>query len=234
LRLEKEGGTWLTTSMPEADSSGVQRRADLQLDDSGSLEGKVTLTFKGLSALGRRLDEYEEDDPGRKKFLEDELKSYIPASAEVELSNRPDWSASFETFVAEFKVKIPEWASAAGRRILVPASVFSGGEKHLFEGTTRVHPIYVAYPYTDVDDLTISVPVGWQVSNLPQRQHADAGACAYDLTTENKTASFHVTRRLMSGLQLVNVKYYAPLRDFFQQVRSGDEQQVVLSAASTN
>lgn len=74
LRVDAESSTWITTTLPGTSQSGTERKATLQLDDSGALEGKASITFKGLSALWRRLDELDEDDSQRKKFLEDEIK----------------------------------------------------------------------------------------------------------------------------------------------------------------
>jgi hypothetical protein len=79
-------------------------------------------------------------------------------------------------------VKIPGWATAAGRRTLVPAEVFGAGEKHVFDSANRVHPIYFSYGYIDTDDLTITPASGWQVSNVPTPQTADLKAVFYNLT----------------------------------------------------
>jgi hypothetical protein len=231
ISLDKDGGTWVVTTVSDPALSGVQRDAELQLDDSGTLEGKVTVTYKGLSALGRRIDENEEDAAERKKFLEDELKEFVPVPIEAELTNQPDWNSSSNTLAAEFHVKVPNWASAAGRRTLLPAELFGAGEKHVFDSANRVHPIYAHYAYTDADNVIITPPSGWQASNLPQPQHADVKACAYDLTAENKNGTIRISRRLMVNLGLVGTKYYAVLRNFYQTVRTGDEQQIVLSVS---
>jgi hypothetical protein len=231
LRLDKDGGTWITTTMPGPQESGVERKATLQLTDSGDLEGKVTITFKGLSALSLRTDEHDEDSAGRKKFLEDQLKAYVPVPIEAELTNAPDWDSSSPTLVAEYSLKVPNWASAAGRRTVLAAAVFGGGEKHVFEHAVRIHPIYFEYPYSDVDDVTITPPTGWQVSGLPQPPHTDLKVCSYSLTAENKGGLLHLSRNLMINLSLVQPEYYGGLRRFFQTVRSGDEQQIVLQSA---
>ena len=232
LRVDKDGGTWIVTSNPDAAASGIERQAKLQLDDSGSLEGDVTLTFKGLSAIWRRSDENEEDDAARKKFLEDEIKSYVPVSIEAELTNKPDWTSSSPNLVAQFHVKVPGWASAAGRRTLIPAELFGGGEKHVFDSADRVHPIYFTYAYADSDDVTISPPLGWQVSNVPDAQNADLKALLYNLTAEKKDGALHVSRKLTVNVEMLDLKYYSTLRKFFQNVRSGDEQQIILSASA--
>ncbi len=233
LRLDKDGGDWIKTPLPEPSSSGLERKASLHLDDSGSLEGTVTLTFKGLSALRRRLDEHEQDATERKKSLEDELKGLVSVSAEVELTNKPDWDSSANTLVAEYLLKVPGWASAAGRRTLLPVGVFGGGEKHVFEHAARVHPVYFHYSYEDQDDVTIQLPPGWQVSSVPKTQNIDTKVCLFHTDAQSMSGSLHLNRQLTMKVLMFDQKYYGALQNFYQQVRTGDEQLVVLSNSDT-
>ncbi len=87
------------------------------------------------------------------------------------------------------------------------------------------------YPYSDTDDVTITPPLGWQVSDLPQPQSGDLKALAYSISVEKKDGALHVSRRLMVNVEMVDVQQYATVRRFFGNVRSADDQQVVLSAA---
>jgi len=233
LSLDQDGGTWVVTSASEASASGVERKATLLLDDSGSLEGKVTVTFKGLSALGRRIEEREQDDASRRQFLEREMKEYIPSTAEVELTNKPDWTSSSQTLIAEYQVKIPGWAAAAGHRSILPVGVFSGSEKHVFEQTTRTYPIYYHYAYEDLDDVTLELPSNWQVSALPKLQLIDGKVCAYRSEAQNANNSLHLSRRLMINALMLDSRYYRGLRNFYQQVRTGDEEQIILSSSTS-
>jgi hypothetical protein len=102
LRLDKDGGTWITTTLPASSESRIERKANLRLADTGDLEGAVTVTFAGLEASRRRVEERNADDAARKKFLEDQVREYIPAGIDVELTNKPDWSSSAATLVAEY------------------------------------------------------------------------------------------------------------------------------------
>jgi hypothetical protein len=132
------------------------------------------------------------------------------------------------SFVVEYKLKIPGWVSSAGRRELLPVGMFSAPEKRVFEHTERVHPIYFEYPFEKVDDVTISLPLGWEVSSLPPSKTQDSKVVLYELKTEKDKSTLHVNRKLKVDLLLLEAKYYPALRSFFQVVRSGDEEQVVL------
>jgi hypothetical protein len=146
----------------------------------------------------------------------------------VELTNKPDWDGSENPLVAEFNVKIPAWASNAGKRMLIPAGVFTGVEKHLFEHTERIHPIYFDYPYEKVDDVTIEPPPGWQVESVPPGQDQDKGLVGYTVKVDNSKDALHLTRKLKVDFMYLETKQYPALRNFFQVVRSGDEEQIVL------
>ena len=74
LRLDKEGGTWIQTPLPESSTSQISRTAKLTLSETGDLEGTLTVTFTGLEGMERRLQERNEDEADRKKFIEDEAK----------------------------------------------------------------------------------------------------------------------------------------------------------------
>lgn len=94
LRLDKDGGSWIQTPLPSSAASQIIRTAKLKVNTEGDVEGKLTIVYTGLEALTKRLDERHEDDQQRKKFLEDIVKSYISAGADIELTNQPDWKSS--------------------------------------------------------------------------------------------------------------------------------------------
>jgi len=234
LRLDKDGGTWIRSTLPQSSESRTERKAELKLSDTGDLEGKLTVTFSGLEGMSRRVEQLHTDEAERKKYLEDRVKEYIPAAAEVELTNQPDWKTSSQPLVAEFSVKIPGWVSGAGRRALLPVGIFSAPEKHIFEHTQRVHPIYFQFPFEKVDDVTIELPTNWQVQNLPAPQKQDAHIVAYNLTVEKGANFLHLTRIVTVDILILDTKYYAGLRNFFQIVRTGDEAQIVLQPGAAS
>ena len=237
LRLDKDGGSWVQTSLPESSASRIERKADLKLSNDGSLGGKLELTFTGLEALRRRLDQRNEDDTARKKSLEEEVKQYVPVASEVELTKQPEWSNSESPLVAEFTVRIPGWASIAGRRALFPVGIFGAPEKHVFEYSNRVHPIYFEFLSQKADDITVEIPSGWQISGVPQPQNHDLRVVGYAVAAENAKGALHLTRKLEINTISIDQKYYSPLRSFYQIVKAGDDQQVILlpgTATSAN
>jgi hypothetical protein len=228
LRLDKNGGMWIRTTMPTSEQTRVERSAKMKISNEGDITGELTVTYTGLNALAFRIAERNEDDAARKKILEDGVKEAIPAGSEVELTNTPDWNSGNNPLVAQFQLKVPGWTASAGRRALLPTGLFSAQEKHLFENAGRVWPVYFRYPYSSVDDLTFTLPLDWKVATLPKDLDRDAKALQYTLKVENKDGSVHVQRTLRCDVVLVAKDNYSILRNFYQLVKTQDEQQVVL------
>jgi hypothetical protein len=234
LKLDKDGGSWITTALPTSAESEIERTATLKLTSEGDLTGKLKLTYTGLEGLSRRLEELFADDTERKKYLEDQVKEYIPAGSEVDLTNKPDWSGSDAPLVAEFDLKVPGWASSAGKRALFPATLFGATEKHLFEHADRTWAVYFYYPFKKIDDLTIELPVGWQIGNMPKEADTDAKGAEYTLKVENQKGTLHIQRTLRSDLMMIAKEQYSVLRTFFSSVRTQDEQQIVLQPGTSS
>jgi len=233
LKLDKDGGAWIMTPYPDSSSSQIERKAELKVSEEGSLEGKLSVTYSGLEAAWRRIVERDEDDAQRKKFLEEEVATSVPAAPEVELTNTPDWTSSAPRLVAEFHLKVPAWISSAGRRSLLPVGLFSAQEKHACEHATRVHPLYFEWKFQKVDDIRIELPEGWQIGSLPPRQGNQSSLVGYSLNVENDKGTLHVARVLRSDVISLEQNQYAGLRDFYQAVRTGDEQQIVLQQSGS-
>jgi transglutaminase-like putative cysteine protease len=228
LRLDGNGGSWITTTIPQASESQIQREAKLKLSDTGELEGKLTVTYTGLEAMYRRLEERHEDGTAQKKYIEDSIKEQIPSAADVELTNKPDWSGTETPLIAEFDLKIPGWVSSAGRRALLPVGFFTEHEKHAFEHSNRVFPIYFEYPYAKVDDVTVELPLGWKIDSVPPQKTQDSKVIFYELKAENDSGSVRIVRKFNVELLLLEAKYYPALRKFYEVIRTGDEQQILL------
>jgi hypothetical protein len=228
-RLDKDGGIWVQTPLTEASESRVERKGNLKLATNGTLEGRMTVTFTGQEALWRRNEERNEDDLGRKQFLEEEIKSDVPSGIMVELANRPDWNSASPTLVAEYDLKIPGWASIAGQRAVMPVGLFGGQDKRTFQHQTREHPLYFAFRHQSADDVIIELPPNWQVNSSPQPTRENGKVLNYASSSEVTNGSLHLKRELTVAALLVEPKYYGAMQNFFEIVRTGDEAQIILT-----
>lgn len=230
IRLSKEGGQFVVSPSPRSADALVRREAELEMDPSGTLTGTLRVTFTGYVAQRRRREALDEDDEGRRKNLVDEVKEWLTASAQVTLESVNDWDTYQEPLVAEFRVEIPNLANATGRRMLLPLGVFQSGEKHPFLHARRVHPVYMSYPFQEIDSIRIRLPEGFRVENTPQPRQVAPGFGSYVIQVRAQGNRIELERKLVMEGFYFPVPHYPVLQSFYTMVRTGDEDLVVLQA----
>ncbi len=231
IRLEKDGGVFVTTPNPSPADAATERKATLEFSDDGTLVGMLTVIFRGHEAMSRRREASESDDAGRRKQLEDEINEWLPAGARVELTKAPDWTGSEPELRAEFSLRVSSWGTAAGRRWLLPVSLFGAGRQTHFRSANRIHPLYFEYPVQVMDEISVRLPLSFQVSNTPTPQRRSGAFGQYEIACETQGNTLKIQRRMATNGVLIPVEYYSGLRTFFESVRSSDEEQVVLQPA---
>lgn len=234
LKADKSVFTWIETELGNSSSTEARRTADLTLAEDGTVEGKLAVTFTGQQAYALRINTMLKDDAGRRLFLENKIKEYAAPGTEVELINQPDLFSSAPSLVAEFHMKSPGWALITSKRGILPVGLFGFSQKHLFETARRTYPVYFEYPEGAIDEINIHMPAGWQVGSLPAPKAIDMKAAKYDLAVTATENSVHIKRRLNVDFVLMDQKFYPPLRSFYQTVRTGDEQQIVVKTPAAS
>jgi hypothetical protein len=98
----------------------------------------------------------------------------------------------------------------------------------MFEHSARVHPLYFTFPYQHTDEIAIELPPGWQVSSVPKARADDIKVATYNSSAQTTGGALTMKRELALKTILVQQRFYSQVRDFYQAVRAGDEDQVVI------
>jgi hypothetical protein len=232
LMLNKEDAKWIKTPLPGPEESVQQRVAELTLDREGTLTGEVKVRFSGQEALRRRLNARNDDDAERKKDLEKEFKDSLPSTATVELGKIDDWKATSENFDVTAKITIPGFASATGKRLMLPVSVFAGSDAHPFTHAKRIHPVYIRSAYTEVDQVRIKIPEGLQVETVPNPTTVPTEFADFTMKTSNDKDSISIVRQVTMAGTFFSLEHYPALRSFFDKIKAvGDEQAILRTVA---
>jgi len=233
VRQNPGKGTEIADSpLAEYTQAVILRGARVQMTDDGKIEGTLKAGFYGLEAMQRRQRANATDTEGRKKMLEDEVRSWLPGNSDVELIGTPNWDETEPHLATEFKISSP-LAIGAGRRWLVPIHIFQVNEKPVFSASNRVNPIYFWYLTREVDEVHITLPSSFEIESLPSDDNVKLGYALYATTQKKESANTMMARRdlVMGGLAFPpNV--YKELKDFYDKVKAGDDQQMILKGSA--
>ena len=186
------------TPLPDYMKAITKRVARLQLNDQGQVEGKLAVGYFGQEALTRRLEGSRTDDVGRTKILEDEVRSWLPANAQVTVSKPPQWDAVETPLVAEFQISSPMLMSG-GKRVLLPTNIFQFSRPPMFAHPDRKQPIYFEFPSREIDDVHIKLPDNLQVESLPANQDVKIDYALYRAGRKQDKNEIDMTRDLAIG-----------------------------------
>src|SRR5215467_9463198 len=235
LKLDRKGGQFVKAPSMGYDKSVTHREAQVELSQDGTLKGAIVLEFKGAEALEHRLDAIDRDEAGRKKDLEDELKLWLPTGTVVKMAIAQGWEDGDAPLVARFDVEVPNYATLAGKRLLIPAFLFQSKENQAFAHAQRKYPLYFPYPFTDNDTVTLQVPSGFAPESIPAAQDAKLGTTARYQNVSNFDGIRFVSQRQLAfnGIYF-DLDKYSELKSFFGKVQAGDEQQAVLHGGNVS
>ncbi|MGH9690095.1 MAG: DUF3857 domain-containing protein [Candidatus Acidiferrales bacterium] len=228
LRITKQGGVAVSIPRPANSDAKIVRAADLTMNGIGEVTGTIQTDFTGQEGALRREKMRQDDELGRKKSLEDEIKSWLPGNATFEVTTVANWDNTEQPLHVEGTLKLPGFAGSAGRRVLVPLEIFRDPQYRSFEPQKRVNNIYFRYPYEVIDDLKLRILPGYKVSSLPTIPKVDRGAVSYELSVAHQENIAEIKRHLVVNGTAFSKDLYPALRAFFSVVRTDDDAQMVL------
>jgi hypothetical protein len=206
----------------------ISRSAEMKLAPDGAVKGDVRVEFQGSEALEHRLSALDTDEAGRKKELEDEVKLWLPANAKVSMVDAVGWDKEYESLTALFNVEIPEFASVAGKRLLVPTALFQPKRKRVLKTGARKFPVYYNYAFTEDDNITLQLPEGYRLETLAAPQSANTTFARYKTNATMTGTNINLQRTLKFAGVFFQPDRYDELRGFFSKVQAGDELQTVV------
>jgi len=210
----------------------IERRSSLKLSQDGTLGGRLEVRFLRQEALSRKLRANSQDEAGRRKMLEDEIKEWLPQNSTVKFISATGWTDSYTPLTAEFEIQSPGFGTAAGSRMLVPSTIFSSRLKASFQASRRENPVDLKYSHQEADEISLEIPEAFSVEHLPAPMEEQQKIGSYAISAAQSGSVIKVNRRLVMDLYYFEARDYQALRDFRDFARSNDEEQIVLHTAA--
>jgi hypothetical protein len=233
VRVGKQNGEIVKTPAPVAADANTIRRADMSVDEDGLAVGKIEVDFTGQRGAIRREEDRNEDETGRRKSLENEIKGWLPPGSSFEITSVTNWDKNDLPLLVEGKAKIPNLGTTAGHRMLVTEEVFQASQAQAFEPEKRVNPIYFHYPYEEIDAVKLHAPDGYRIENVPTTVQVKPGPVTYEISAAQQGNWVEVKRHLLVNGIMFPVAVYPALRQFFSTVKMNDDAQIVFQNAES-
>jgi len=233
VRFTKDGGEIVTIPAASPTQGTIVRKSEIAVDSDGQATGKLQVDFTGILGAERREQNHSEDASGRTKTIGDEIKGWLPAGSTFDVTALTNWDNNELPIHVEGTLKIPGLGTSAGRRMLIPASVFQTRQAASFQPEKRLYPICINAPYEEVDNAKLTAPDGYKIEAVPPAKQAKPGVISYEISASQQDRTVEIKRLLVIDGFLFPTKSYAAFRSFFNQVKTYDDAQIVLQNAES-
>lgn len=226
---------WQPIPLSEPSKSAEIRNGKFKIDAEGTLIGEGRVEFTGHQAYSHKM--LNRGDSASEK--EDRLKSYvrtaISGSAEIISFNIENANDPEKPFVYSFKVKVPGYAQRTGKRLFFQPNVFERGSQPRFTSNQRKYDVYIPYPYSESDDITLELPPGFKLENAdaPETLKDSQGIGSHEtFIGVSKDGSMIVYKRKFSfgngGFIQFQASSYPAVKSLFERFNKADVHQLTL------
>ena len=247
LRWQEEGvdalivtddPVWTQTPLSPPDKSKEKRTATLRLDENGTLEGDVTIEYTGHLAVERKRQNDEDSPAQQEENLKEMVKNRM-SSAEltnIVIENATD---PVKPFIYRYHVRVPGYAQQTGKRLFFQPGFFLHGVSPMFSASERRYPIYFRYPWSEEDQVTITLPKGYALDNADRPAPIDAGISKHEVSmgVSKDQATLHYRRNFHFGqrdLLLFTVDKYELIKRLFDEIHKADNHFIPLKQIASS
>lgn len=232
LRQSAQGPGFTKTPPLIYKDNSISRTGDVTIDEHGAVSGYFNVVLKGQAALYWRLVALENDEAELKKQFDRELDGMVPAGIDAHVDHFLGLDQPDTFLMAVVKAK-GSMGSAMGHRLLLPGFFFeSRGSEPFVKEEKRQAAVDMHYAEAIVEQVTYHLPAGLTVEGAPQDTDVPwQGHAVYVVKTKSAPGQVIVARELLRGFDMAKPDEYQDLRGFYQKVATGDQQEIVLSAA---
>jgi len=234
IRQNATGSGIATSPQQSYTTNTIDRIAELTLDDQGAVDGTLRFVMSGQEALYWRQKALENDESEVKKQFDEWIKTMVPEGVEAHIDHFTALDDPDSKLVAFVKAQ-GSAGTATSKRVLVPGLFFAARGVHPFvDQDKRLTPVDMQYAEEISDQVIYHLPTGLQAESVPQ-----AGKIPWEhhalllIKSKADPGQVTITRTFARAFTFATTDEYQALHDFYQKVAAADQQQVVLTRATT-
>jgi hypothetical protein len=208
--------------------------AELTVNPQGAITGTVKIVMNGPEALRWRQLNLTADNSEVQRQLNASLHALLPQGINSEVVDIQGL-ASLTGYVSVTAKVNGQLASLTGKRLMLPGFFFSTGAHTQFVSEEkRATPVDLHFAEQIIDDVVYHLPAGYAVESAPQPvQLPWPDHAALVVKTQPGPGLIDIKHIFARAFVVLDPKEYPALRDYYQKIATGDQQQVVLAQTAT-
>jgi hypothetical protein len=230
LRQVDKGTDFGGTSGDDLTFNQVTRVANLRMDDTGQITGKIDLGFAGADGVEWRHKALGGDEESLNRALRTHLEDMVPKTLQVKVDKVENLTEYDQPLKVSYEVT-GTLGTHTGKRMILPSDLFLSGSSATFSDEKREQAVYFEYPMYLQDAVRLNLPETMSVEGTPATVRFDMPKQeVYTLSVVSDAKGFTTRRNHLRTELLVLTKDYDALRKYYAQFESKDQESVVLKS----
>lgn len=221
--MKKKGQRWLDIKPPVSSQTVL---ALFNITEDGNFKGSLNSSYKGYLGAEQR-DIYKGDTTGKNKTIYLKTKNPDWQIQDLTCSNL---DKANEALKEAATLQIANVAQFNEDLMYVKPTLKSGWETNPFKMEDRTYPVEMPYPTNYQYVLTLTIPEGYKVEELPKNVNLslppDDARFIYQISSDEKT--IRLTVRIQINRTVYAAESYKFLKTFFSQISTKLEDMIVL------
>lgn len=224
-RLIRKDGTSEEVDLMPATISNKNVSMSYDIDENGSISGKIRRQFSEYNALNFRNDLNEDKEDVYLEKFENENKN-------IELSNykRTNEKELLLPIIESFSFMGSNLSEVIGDKIYINPMLFFLNEKNPFKQEKREYPIDFGFPFLDKYAITIKIPDSYTVESLPQSigvvMEDNLGGFKFEIAFNEKRIQLSIVHQINDAV--ISIDKYEMLKEYYKKMIAKETEKIVL------
>ncbi|RKY79327.1 hypothetical protein DRQ12_04055 [candidate division KSB1 bacterium] len=224
----KEEPEFLKTPSSSAAENRIDSEITITILNDGSLQGLVKSTLYGQESNGYKTLLKKLRPRERKEWLKEFIASRYSGAIlqEYSISNLDKVEKSLEM---NFKFYAPDHVVKTADLFVLQPAILNHLETNKFSKVERIYPVVFNYPYSSVDKVSIVLPGGYVVKEMPKDVSQVFPFAEFSMSCSQLKGQIKYERKFSLKEVEIPVREYPRLREFFDVVVKSDRSRIVIS-----
>jgi len=227
LLVTPEGGKLVTVPSIPAIENNEFRRVEVNVDDEGSADLEITITYKGLQlshGISNFVMSHEEQE---KSLYEDfEMNDFVISKHAYSFKK-----AGNASVVLTALVLCNHLATISGNRLFIPFRILDSPMKIPEKVENRITPVELQSSYFDCDTVLIRIPEGFSIESLPKEYSLEPEFGKYHLQIVPAEKQVTIIKSLLIEKNQFPPEKYEAFREFLIAINKAEKQKLILKKA---
>ena len=224
LLIDERDGQFVDLPLPRG-TNMEHSITKASIDESGTLAASSTIRYENYQGYFARDDI---NDSGEEEFVKKTLNDRF-GEVDVDSFTIKGLEDIEGPLYLDVRFKVKDFAQVSGDLLYIGSPTFHYQKSNPFKREKRYFPVEFLHPYASSDDVTLSIPQGFRIDELPENVMRRNEDMSFAFTFTANEHNIEIQRQYLRQKSTYSVREYSDLRNYFDMMIRTDQAQMVFS-----